>query len=192
MKSTDGASARGTSNPVNAAVTGPTGTAQGGPHVQDRSSWDTQRAREINHEEQAARPGGDGAQPDDRLDDAARGSFCSETNTNICGDWGVFRFSGTDTFTVIDFSDGVFQFEFLGRGTYTLTFLDEPQETWNSRWVESFTFHATPGGTIVLTSAFNSFEGPIRIHETMTLVVGPDGSVRVDNATFVVDECPSA
>jgi hypothetical protein len=115
-----------------------------------------------------------------------------ETNTNICGDWGVFRFSGTDTFTVVDFSDGVFQFEFLGRGTYTLTFLDEPQETWNSRWVESFTFHATPGGTIVLTSAFNSFEGPIRIHETMTLVVGPDGSVRVDNATFVVDECPSA
>jgi hypothetical protein len=72
-----------------------------------------------------------------------------------------------------------------------LTFLDEPQETWDSRFVQAFTFHATPGGTTVQTVAFNSFEGPIRIHETATLVVGPDGSVRVDNATFVVDECPS-
>jgi hypothetical protein len=53
-------------------------------------------------------------------------------------------------------------------------------------------FNATPGGTVVIASAFNSFEGPIRIHEMTTLVVGPDGSVRVDNATFVVDECPSA
>jgi hypothetical protein len=49
-----------------------------------------------------------------------------------------------------------------------------------------------PRGTTVQTFALNSFEGPIRIHETATLVVGPDGSVRVDNATFVVDECPSA
>lgn len=32
-----------------------------------------------------------------------------ETNTNICGDWGVFRFSGTSTFTVVNFRDGVFQ-----------------------------------------------------------------------------------
>ena len=114
-----------------------------------------------------------------------------ETNTNICGDWGVFRFSITRTFTVVDFREGVFQVQVLERGTYTLTFLDEPQETWNSRFVESFTFHATPGGTTALTTAFNSFEGPIRIHETMTLVVGPDESVRVDDANFVVDDCLS-
>ena len=115
-----------------------------------------------------------------------------ETNTNICGDWGVFRFTGTGTFTVVDFGNGVLQVQVLERATYTLTFLDEPQETWDSRFVQAFTFHATPGGTTVQTIAFNSFEGPIRIHETATLVVGPDGSVRVDDATFVVDECPSA
>jgi hypothetical protein len=115
-----------------------------------------------------------------------------ETNTNICGDWGVFRFTGIGTFTVVDFGDGVRQVQVLERATYTLTFVDEPQETWDSRFVQAFTFHATPGGTTVQTVAFNSFEGPIRIHETATLVVGPDGSVRVDDATFVVDECPSA
>jgi hypothetical protein len=115
-----------------------------------------------------------------------------ETNTNICGDLGVFRFSGTDTFTVVDFSNGVFHFNLIERGTYTLTFLDEPQETWGSRFTEAITFNAAPGGTVVIATAFNSFEGPIRIHEMTTLVVGPDGSVRVDNATFVVDECPSA
>jgi hypothetical protein len=32
-----------------------------------------------------------------------------ETNTNICGDWGVFRFTGTGTFTVVDFGNGVLQ-----------------------------------------------------------------------------------
>ena len=115
-----------------------------------------------------------------------------ETNTNICGDWGVFRFTGTGTFTVVDFGNGVLQVQVLERATYTLTFLDELQETWDSRFVQAFTFHATPGGTVVRTFALNSFEGPIRIHETMTLVIGPDGSVRVDIATAVVDECPSA
>ena len=115
-----------------------------------------------------------------------------ETNTNICGDWGVFRFSVTGTVTVVDFSDGVLHFNFIERGTYSLTFLDEPQETWNSRFIESASVNATPGGTYVVAYAFNSFEGPIRIHETRTFVVGPDGSVRVDNFTSVVDECPSA
>jgi hypothetical protein len=122
-----------------------------------------------------------------------RSEFTHEvTDTNICGDLGVFRFSGTDTFTAVDFSDGVFHFNRVERGTYTLTFLDEPQETWKSRFTESISVNATPGGTFVVASAFTSFEGPIRIHEMTTFVVGPDGSVRVDNATFVVDECPPA
>ena len=115
-----------------------------------------------------------------------------ETNTNICGDWGVFRFTGTGTFTVVDFGNGVLQVQVLERATYTLTFLDEPRETWNSRFIESASVNATPGGTYVVAYAFNSFEGPIRIHETRTFVIGPDGSVRVDNFTSVVDECPSA
>ena len=36
-----------------------------------------------------------------------------ETNTNICGDWGVFRFTGTGTFTVVDFGNGVLHFKFI-------------------------------------------------------------------------------
>lgn len=56
------------------------------------------------------------------------------TDTNICGDWGVFRFSGTDTFTVVAFRDGVFHVNLIERATNTLTFLDEPQETWDSRF----------------------------------------------------------
>jgi hypothetical protein len=58
-----------------------------------------------------------------------RSRFTHEvTDTNVCGDLGVFRFSGTDTFTVVDFGDGVFHFNLIERATYTLTFLDEPQE----------------------------------------------------------------
>ena len=115
-----------------------------------------------------------------------------ETNFNICGDLGVFRFSGTDTFTVVGFSDGVFHFNLIERGTYTLTFLAEPQETWDSRFTESISFNATPGSTVAFASAYNSFERPIRIHEMATFVVGPDGSIRVDDYTLVADECPPA
>jgi hypothetical protein len=82
-----------------------------------------------------------------------------ETNTNICGDWGVLRFSGTGTFTVVDFGDGVLQVQVLERATYTLTFLDEPQETWDSRFVQAFTFNATPGGTTVQTFAQTASKG---------------------------------
>jgi hypothetical protein len=58
--------------------------------------------------------------------------------------------------------------------------------------VEIGVVHAPPSGTFTSAVALNSFEGPIRIHEMRTFVVGPDGSVRVDDQTFVVDECPAA
>ncbi len=112
------------------------------------------------------------------------------TDLNICGDMGVFSFAGTQSVTLVELSGGGFQFRLLERGRYTLTFLDDPQETWESKFVESITYHLPPSGVEVLTVAFNSFEGPIRIHETTTFVVGPDGTVRVDNQSFVVDECP--
>ena len=114
------------------------------------------------------------------------------TDLNICGDLGVFSFAGTQVVTTVELSNGGFQFKLLERGRYTLTFLDDPQETWASKFVESITYHLSPGGHEVVTVAFNSFEGPIRIHETTTFVVESDGTVRVDNQTFVVDECPPA
>jgi hypothetical protein len=114
------------------------------------------------------------------------------TDLNICGDLGVFSFSGTTTVTHVEFADGVFHFVLVEKGTYTLTFLGGDRETWESRFVEQISWHAPPSGTFTFLIAFNSFEGPIRIHETTTFIVGPDGSVRVDNQAFVVDECPAA
>jgi hypothetical protein len=113
------------------------------------------------------------------------------TDLNICGDLGVFSFSGRSTVTQVELEDGAFHFVLVERGTYTLTFLDEPQETWESRFVERIAWHAPASGTFTFLLALNSFEGPVRIHETTTFVVGPDGSVRVDNQAFVVDGCPA-
>ena len=122
-----------------------------------------------------------------------RSEFAHEvTDLNICGDVGLFSFSGTTTVTLVEFADGAFHFVLVEKGTYTLTFLGGDQETWESRFVEKVSVHAPPGGTFTFLVAFNSFEGPIRIHEMATFVVGPDGSVRVDDQTFVVDECPAA
>ena len=114
------------------------------------------------------------------------------TDPNICGDIGHFSFSGTTFTTSVELADGSFHFRLVERGTYTLTFLDEPHETWESRFIEVGSFNAAPGETVTFNVAFNSFEGPIRIHEMQHFVVGPDGSIRLDDATFVVDECPPA
>ena len=111
------------------------------------------------------------------------------TDLNICGDLGVFSFSARSTVTQVELEDGAFHFILVEKGTYTLTFLSGAQETWDSRFVERIAWHAPPSGTFTFLLALNSFEGPIRIHETTTFVVGPDGSVRVDNQAFIVDEC---
>ena len=90
-----------------------------------------------------------------------RFGFTHEVTTpTSAATWGVFRFSGTDTFTVVDFSDGVFHFNLIERGTYTLTFLDEPQETWNSRFIEAVSFNATPGGTFVIAMPSTASRAP--------------------------------
>ena len=115
-----------------------------------------------------------------------------ETNLNICGDLGVFSFSGRTVVTLVELEDDAFHFILTERGTYTLTFLDGEQETWDSRFVETVSVHAPPNGSFKVIVAFNSFEGPIRIHEMTTFVVGPDGTVRIDDQRFVVDECPAA
>src|SRR5688500_5592431 len=90
------------------------------------------------------------------------------TDLNICGDLGVFSFWGRSTVTQVELADGGAHFVFVEKGTYTLTFLEAPHETWESRFVERIAFHAPPSGTVTFLLALNSFEGPIRIHETTT------------------------
>ena len=120
-----------------------------------------------------------------------RSEFAFEvTDTNICGDLGVFSFSGTAILSLVERADDGFHFLLVERGTYTLTFPDG--EVWASRFVETVSVHASPNGSFSSVVAFNSFEGPIRIHEMTTYVVGPDGTVRVDDQRSVVDECPAA
>jgi hypothetical protein len=76
-------------------------------------------------------------------------------------------------------------------GTYTtVTFLDPSLGVWKGTIRESTSTQATPGGTVMVSFIFNSHEVPVRIQETFTLVIGPDGTVRVERATFDVVGCP--
>jgi hypothetical protein len=115
----------------------------------------------------------------------------SGTDLNICGDLAVFQFSGKASFTFVDMSDGVFHFQATEGGTYTVTFLDSSLGVWESRWRETASVQATPGGTFTLSVTNNSREGPVRIHELTTFVVGPDGTIRVDSYKTDVVGCPS-
>jgi hypothetical protein len=115
----------------------------------------------------------------------------TETALNICGDLAVFDFHvrGSIT-TVVQVPDEVFHFHATWVGTYTVTFLDPSLGVWESTVRESISTQATPGGTVVVSFIANSHEGPVRIHETFSLVVGPDGTVTVERNTFDVVGCP--
>ena len=110
---------------------------------------------------------------------------------NICGDLADFRFSGEFQFTFVGMSDDVFHFESRSIGTYTVTFLDPSKGVWQATIREVDTVQATAGGTFTMVGVSNSFEGPVRIHELTTVVVGPDGTVRVDRSTVNFVGCPS-
>jgi peroxiredoxin len=58
--------------------------------------------------------------------------------------------------------------------------------------VSTRSVQATPGGTFVLSTVANTFEGPVRIHERTTFVVGADGTIRVDGSQFDFVGCPAA
>lgn len=110
---------------------------------------------------------------------------------NICGDLADFQFSSIESFTIVEMADGSFHYQSASRGTYTVTFLDPSMAVWNARIVSASSVQATPGGTFVLSTVANSFEGPVRIRERTTYVVGPDGAVRVENQRFDFIGCPS-
>jgi hypothetical protein len=110
---------------------------------------------------------------------------------NICGDLADFRFSSEFSFTFVDMSEDVFHFQSRSIGTYTVTFLDPSKGVWEARIREVDSVQATAGGTFTTVRVSNSFEGPVRIHELTTFVVGPDGTIRVDGYTIDFVGCPS-
>jgi opacity protein-like surface antigen len=48
----------------------------------------------------------------------------TETLETVCGETAVFDWSGTDTFTLVDMTDGLYFWVLVSRATYTLTFQD--------------------------------------------------------------------
>jgi hypothetical protein len=110
---------------------------------------------------------------------------------NICGDLGRFDFNVITRYTVVYHPESeYFHVEAVSIGSYTLTFVDPSLGVWEGTIREVGNFQAPPGGTIASTISFNSFEGPVRIHELITYVVGPDGTIRVDRSTTTVVGCP--
>ena len=110
---------------------------------------------------------------------------------NICGDLADFRFWTKGSFTRIDMDDGVFHFQVASRGTYTVTFLDTSKGVWEAVIRSATSVQATPGGTFTVSQIANTFEGPVRIHEQTTYVLGADGTVHVDHYAIDVSGCPS-
>jgi hypothetical protein len=111
---------------------------------------------------------------------------------NICGDLADFHFWTQGSFTSVDMGDGVFHFQIASRGTYTVTFLDTTKGVWEATIRSATSVQATPGGTFTVSQIANTFEGPVRIHERTTYVLGADGTVRVDHSDIDVAGCPPA
>lgn len=111
---------------------------------------------------------------------------------NICGDLADFHFWTEGSFTRVDMGDGVFHFQVVSRGTYTVTFLDPSKGVWDARIVSATSVQATASGTFTLSQVANTFEGPVRIHERTTFVVDGDGTIHVDHSDIDVQGCPSA
>ncbi len=111
---------------------------------------------------------------------------------NICGDLADFRFWIEGSFTNVEMGDGVFHFQVVTSGTYTVTFLDTAKGVWEARVRSATSVQATPGGTFVVSQISNTFEGPTRIHEQTTYVVGADGTIHVDHYDIDVTGCPAA
>ena len=107
---------------------------------------------------------------------------------NICGDLGTFTFDTSGHVISTDTGTG-FHFNLAEVATYTLVFDDPALGTWSARATESTVFNANPGDTVTFHTAFNSFEGPVKIRERVTLVIDANGVVRVDNAIAEVDGC---
>jgi hypothetical protein len=109
-------------------------------------------------------------------------------DVNICGDLATFTFSSTGHVITTDTGSG-FHFEFVDVDMYTVDFDDPSMGVWEGRATETSTFNATPGDVITLHVGNNNIEGDVRIRELKTLVISPDGQIRVDTEVFDVVGC---
>ena len=111
-----------------------------------------------------------------------------EHDVNICGDLATFTAESTGHTVAVDTGDG-FHFDFVDVDFYTVDFDDPALGTWTARATETFQFNATPGDVLTVHVGNNNLEGDVRIRELLTLVIGPDGEVRVDRTDFEVVGC---
>ena len=109
-------------------------------------------------------------------------------DVNICGDLATFTVSSTGHVITTDTGSG-FHFTFADVDMYTVDFDDPSLGVWEGRATETSTFNATPGDVITLHVGNNNIEGDVRIRELTTLIIGPDGEVRVDTEVFEVVGC---
>ena len=70
---------------------------------------------------------------------------------NICGDLADFHFGTEGSYTSVDMGDGVFHFQIVSRGTYTVTFLDTSKGVWEARIGSVTSVQATAGGTFTVS-----------------------------------------
>jgi hypothetical protein len=114
--------------------------------------------------------------------------------TNICG-WPA-HFDGHVTFNLValDQADGTFHVNFHQTDNWTVAIADDPSvpasvrgETWRGRDEFTFVLNMDPSSQRVVQIAINpNSEGPFHgLLERYTLVVGADGTVRVENHEFV-------
>jgi hypothetical protein len=111
---------------------------------------------------------------------------------NICGFPATFDFVVSSEWHSVAVNGG-FHFQLTEVSRWTVTFDDRSLGVWQGRGTETDAFTATPGQVLTFHVNFNGREGPVRIHEHMTAVVAPDGTLRVDvdQVTTDFEACPS-
>lgn len=125
--------------------------------------------------------------------DSAQGTTV-ETNhdLNICGVLGTFQMLTRFEWHATEANGGL-HFQMTERSQWTVAFDDPALGVWDGRGTDTFAFAASPGDVVTFHEVFNGREGPVRIHEHQTFVVGADGSLRVniDQVTTDYGACPA-
>ena len=114
----------------------------------------------------------------------------SDFNTDICGRLATFTFTvRTQVIHLTEHEDGSLSFNFIDTGTYHVDYVDPALADQDSQWTEAVHVTLAPGETFVVSVAFNSREGGIRILERFHLTE-VDGSPVVERAIQTVTGCP--
>ena len=111
---------------------------------------------------------------------------------NICGFPGTFNMVISSEWHSTE-ANGGYHFQLTEVSRWTVTFDDPALGVWSGRGTETDAFTASPGDVQTLHMIFNGSEGPVRIHEHEQVVVGADGTLRVDVEQVTTDyaACPT-